>query len=46
MRKNQAAIPLVGVDINAPIFPQNKPQNYTLETDTEEIVVSDSTERA
>lgn len=40
------AIPLVGADINAPSFLQIKPQNYMLETDTEEIVISDSTERA
>lgn len=44
MRKNHAAIPLVGANINAPSFLQIKPQNYMVETDTEEIVISDSTE--
>lgn len=46
MRKNHAAIPLVGANINAPSFLQIKPQNYMVETDTEEIVISDSTEGA
>lgn len=46
MRKNHVAIPLVGANINAPSFLQIKPQNYMVETDTEEIVISDSTEGA
>lgn len=46
MSKNHAAIPLAGIDINAPIFLQIQPPNYTQETDTEETVISDSTERA